>query len=226
MGRVKLTGGLLGIMLLASVLMFGVLGEVSAETVAATETLDLKINDTDGMAKITADQVTEEPAKYNLASAQRASSLQVVPGGEAKGALCFYNVDGNRVTHITLEVVQAPKNWEVEIAPPLDEVEVESGGQVISVTENLYAEPTELSPEPIEDVPEGMVCLTLSNRGYALAKVVSIIIRVPESEEVGTEGDIKIVAVASWLGQTGVAAINQSRHFDFNVKLTPERRTR
>ena len=204
----------MGIMLLASVLM----GQVFAEPSFATETLDLKIDDTDG-ACVESDSI--QPAKYSFASAQGASSLQVIPGGEARGVIYFYDVDGNRITHITLEVVQAPDSWEVEIAPPLHDTEVKFGGQIITVTENLYAEPSELLAEEIQDVPEGMVCLTLPNRGYALAKAATISVRVPQSDEVGTKGEIKIAAVASWLGQTG-AIISQGRDFDFTVKIIYE----
>ena len=139
----------------------------------------------------------EEPAKYSFASAQGASNLQVIPGEECRGVIYFYNIDGNRITHITLGVAEAPGNWEVEIDPPLHDIEVSFGGQIITVTENLHAEPTELSSEEIGDVPEGMVSLAVPNRGYALAKPAYIIVRVPESEEVGTKGDIEITAVAS-----------------------------
>jgi hypothetical protein len=64
-----------------------------------------------------------------------------------------------------------------------------------------------------------MVCLFVPNRGYALARAVTIIIRVPQSEEAGTGGNIKITAVASWPGQIGAAAICQTRDFDFGVHV-------
>jgi hypothetical protein len=60
--------------------------------------------------------------------------------------------------------------------------------QIVTVTENLYAGPTELLAEEIQDVPDGMVCLVLPNQGYALAKVATIIIRMPESDELGIKG--------------------------------------
>ena len=171
----------------------------------------------------------EESAKYSFATAQGVSSLKAIPGGtEARGEIYFYNVDGNRITHITLEVVEAPNGWEVTINPPLHEQEVSFGGSVITIEENLYAEPTELHSEKIEDVPEGMVCLTLPNKlgpdipGYTLAKVVTITVRVPESEEVGTTELLKINAVAEWLGQTGAAAIAQERDFNFTVATVYE----
>lgn len=177
-----------------------------------------------GEAGMTANQAAEEPARYNFASVQGAGNLRVAPGGEASGQLRFYNVDGNRTTHIALEVVEAPSNWEVVTDPPLHEQEVSLGGDIITVTENLYVEPTEVLSEEIEDVPEGMTSLTLSNKlgpnipGYALAKVVSITIRVPKSCKAGTNGEVRIRAVASWLGQTGTATIGQTRDFRFTVR--------
>ena len=166
--------------------------------------------------------LAQEAAKYNFASAQGSKQIPVIPGGEGKGVIYFYNIDGNRITHITLEVTEAPDNWEVEIEPPLGEIQVEIGGRIVSVTENLHVEPSELSSEEIEDVPEDMVCITVPNRGYALAKAANIIVRVPEGEEVGAKGEISISAVAEWLGQTGAAAIKQSRDFDFTAEVIPE----
>ena len=167
----------------------------------------------------TADQVSGEPARYNFASVQGASSLQVVPGGEARATICFYNIDGNRTTHITLEIAQAPDSWDVQIDPPLSDTEIQFGGQTIAVAENLHVEPTGLSAEEIEDVPGGTVLLRVGNRGYTLAKEATITIRVPESARADTTGQVKITAVASWLGQEGQASICQTRDFSFSVNI-------
>jgi len=166
--------------------------------------------------------LAQEPAKYNFASAQGSKQIPVIPGSEGKGVIYFYNIDGNRITHITLEVTEAPDNWEVEIEPPLGEIQVEIGGRIVSVTENLHVEPSEVSSEEIKDIPEGMVCITVPNRGYALAKAAYIVVRVPEGEEIGAKGEISISGVAEWLGQTGAAAIKQSRDFDFTGEVVPE----
>jgi len=217
-------GGLFGIVLLVSGLMFGIVGEAFAGPSVEAVVLDLESNDVQPVVasmSTTASEVDEEPARYSFASVQGTSSFQVVPGGEAQGVIRFYNVDGNRVTRITLEVSgesRIPSGWVVEIDPPLHDEEVQFGDQTATVTENLAVEPAGLSSGPIEDVPEGMVCITVPNRGYVLAKVATIIIRVPDSEGTGVTGDIKITAVASWLGQNGVGTINQTRDFDFNVK--------
>ena len=167
-----------------------------------------------------------EEAKYSFASAQEKSGLQAIPGKEAEpGVIYFYNVDGNRITHVALEVVEAPENWVVDIDPPLHDQSYSVSGTTITVTENLYVEPTQLSLEEIKDVPSGWdVCLTLPNRGanpgepgYTLAKKVTITVRVPKSEKLGISGDIKIQGIGSWLGQSGAASIQQQRDFDFTV---------
>lgn len=161
----------------------------------------------------------EDAAKYNFASAQDTKQIKVVPGEEGSGTIYFYNIDGNRITHIVLEVVQAPDGWEVEIQPPLGETRVEIGGSIVTVTENLYIEPSDLLLDEPEQVPEGTVSMVVPGRGYAVAKTATVVVRVPESEEPGTKGDIVISALAKWLGQTGAAAITQSRDFDFSVEV-------
>ena len=166
--------------------------------------------------------LAQEEAKYNFASAQGAKEIKVVPGGEGWGVIYFYNIDGNRITHITLDVSQVPDSWDVEIQPPQHEIEVEITGRIVAVTENLHVEPSEVLAEEAEDVPEGMVCITIPTRGYALANPVYIVVRVPDGEEIGTRGDILISAEAAWLGQSGAAAIKQARDFDFSVEVVSE----
>jgi hypothetical protein len=167
--------------------------------------------------------IAQEPAKYNFASVQGARNIQVLPGDEVNGYVYFYNIDGNRITHVTLEVSEAPDGWLVEIQPPLGETQVEVNGQVVSVTENLYVEPSEAQEEETKDVPGGMVCIPVATRGYALAKEAQVIIRVPETEAIGTTGEITVSAVARWLGQGGAVAFNQSRDFNFTVEVVSER---
>jgi hypothetical protein len=163
--------------------------------------------------------LAQEPAKYNFASAQGEKELKIPPGGEGKGVIYFYNIDGNRITHVTLEVSQAPTGWEVSIEPPLAETQVEINGQVVNVTENLYVEPTEVLSQAVESPPPGTVCISVPSRGYALAKEADIIVRVPDTAKIGDTGAITISATARWLGQSGAAAVSQERDFDFSVQV-------
>jgi hypothetical protein len=164
----------------------------------------------------------DEAAKYNFASTQGAKELQVSPGAEATGAIYFYNIDGNRITHITLEVSKLPSGWSVTIEPPLSETEVLVSGMPVTVTENLYVEPGELFTEEPQTVPEGMISIKVPGRGYALGKLAQVTVSVPESVPLGTTGEIIIAAEASWLGQSGSAAVKQARDFDFTVTVVSE----
>jgi hypothetical protein len=164
----------------------------------------------------------DEAAKYNFASAQGTKELQVAPGAETAGAIYFYNIDGNRITHITLEVSELPPGWTVTIEPPLSETEVLVSGMPVTVTENLYVEPGELFTEEPQDIPEGMVSIKVPGRGYALGKLAEVMVTVPDSVALGTTGEIVIAAEASWLGQSGSAAVKQARDFDFTVTVVSE----
>jgi len=163
--------------------------------------------------------LAQEPSKYNFASAQGSKEIKVTPNGESPGTIYFYNIDGNLITHVVLEVSQAPANWQVNIQPPLGDTLVEIGGKIVTVNENLYVEPSQVLSQKVENTPAGTVCITVPQRGYALAKEAKIIVRVPGSEKIGTRGEIIIAATAQWLGQSGAAAIKQSRDFNFSVEV-------
>jgi hypothetical protein len=166
--------------------------------------------------------LADEETNYNLATAQINQEIQIVPGDEGQGVIYFYNIDGNRITHVTLHVSETPDSWGVEVQPPQHEIEVEIGGTIVTATENLHVEPSEVLSEEAEDVLERMVCIPVPGRGYALARPAYVIIRVPDSEQIGTSEQIVISAEAEWLGQTGVAAIKQSRDFEFCVEVVSE----
>jgi hypothetical protein len=166
--------------------------------------------------------LAQEPAKYNFASAQVSKEIKVTPDGEGSGVIYFYNIDGNQITHVVLEVSQAPANWQVAIQPPLGETQVEINGKIVTVNENLYIEPSQVLSQEVEDIPAGTICIAVPQRGYALAKEAKIIVRVPASEKIGTKGEIIVSATAQWLGQSGAVAIKQSRDFTFSVEVIAE----
>ena len=161
----------------------------------------------------------EEDAKYNFGSAQGAKELTISPGGEATTKLFFYNIYGNRITHIILEVADAPKGWEISIEPALHETSVVVSGIPTTVEENLFVEPgTDVQESKPDDVPEGIEYIS-SPVGFVGAKPVLITIKVPEDAKLGTVAKITIDGVASWLGQTGTAAITQGRSFEYTVTV-------
>ena len=161
----------------------------------------------------------EEEAKYNFGSAQSAKELTIAPGGEVTTKLYFYNIYGNRITHISLSVGEAPENWDITIEPALHETTVSVSGVPTTVEENLFVEPGSDVAESIpDDVPEGVEYIS-SPVGFVGAKPVLIKIKVPSDEKLGTAANVRIDGIASWLGQTGTAAITQGRSFEYTVTV-------
>ena len=161
----------------------------------------------------------EEEAKYNFGSAQSAKEISIAPGDEVTTKLYFYNIHGNRITHISLEVGEAPKNWDISIDPALHEISVIVSGVTTTIEENLFVEPGSDVAESIpDDVPEGIEYIS-SSVGFVGAKPVKIKIKIPSNEKLGTAATVRIDAVAEWLGQTGTAAITQGRSFEYTVTV-------
>jgi len=161
----------------------------------------------------------EEDAKYNFGSAQGAKELTISPGSEAVTKLFFYNIYGNRITHIILDVGEAPKGWDITIEPALHETSVVVSGVPTTVEENLFVQPpSDVSESMPDDIPEGIEYIS-SPVGFVGAKPVLIKIKVPEDAKLGTVAKISIDGVASWLGQTGTAAITQGRSFEYTVTV-------
>jgi len=161
----------------------------------------------------------EGDAKYNFASVQGAKEVKIAPGEVTECLIYFYNIDGNRITHITLEISEIPLAWEVDIDPPLSDTEVLLSGMPVTIEENLSVEPTELMPESPETVPEGMALVKVPGRGYALGRAALISISAPESSSVGSTQEVIVSAEASWLGQSGTAVVKQARDFKFSVTV-------
>ncbi len=160
-----------------------------------------------------------EEARYSFASAQGGGQIAVPQAGEGRGTLYFYNVDGNRITHVSLRVSQAPADWEVSVEPAWREVPVAFNGELVKVGENLHVEPSALLAREASPVPEGMACIAIPGRGYALAKVAHVVARAPAGAAVGTGGEVRVLAEAAWLGQGGAATIKQAREFTFVVAV-------
>ncbi len=175
----------------------------------------------------------DDGTTYSFASAQGSTQLEVIPGTNTYGTIYFYNVDGNVITHVAFETVDAPAGWTVSFDPALHEAQYSLGGPPITVEENLFAAPTELFTEPVDNPPAGTIALTLPNKlgpdvpGYCVAKELEVVISVPASVATGITDTVTVKATGFWLGQGGAAAITQERQFDFNVntvyELTEER---
>jgi len=165
--------------------------------------------------------LAEEAPKYNFGSAQASEDLTVTPGEEVSTKLFFYNIFGNRITHISLTLENAPSNWDVSIEPEQHDTTVSISGVATTINENLYVEPSKAVEEAPKDVPEGFEYIS-SSVGFIGAKPAIITIKVPEDEKLGTSATVTISAIAEWLGKTGGIVFNQGRTFNYKVTVLSE----
>jgi len=162
----------------------------------------------------------QEAPRYNFGSMQASKSLFAKPGQEIETKLYFYNIYGNRPTHIKLKIVEKPEDWEVSLFPNIHKEKYEVSGEIREVEENLVVYPSNTSEKPGEKT-EGKEWIS-SKVGYINADYVTIKIKIPENEKIGTSENIKINAIAFWLGQTGSIALQQERDFSYTIKTTTE----
>ncbi|MEW6295190.1 MAG: hypothetical protein AB1467_02740 [Candidatus Diapherotrites archaeon] len=159
----------------------------------------------------------QEQPSYNFGSAQGEKELTVSPGGEVTAIIYFYNVFGNRITHISLSVAEAPENWKIEFDPALHSQTYDVAGVLTEVQENLSVEPN-LVVEKIPEEKNEFVYLPAPNiGGFIPAKKVKVKIKVPVEEQLGKEFILKIEGTAEWLGQTGTVAFKQGRSFEYKI---------
>ncbi len=157
-------------------------------------------------------------AAYNFGTMQGPKVIKLEPGEEGELELYFFNIHGDRITHVTLDVIQKPEGWETYIDPPLHNQTVDVQGRLMQIQENLYAEPSKAMPEKPAVIPEGMDYRTMGGvEGFVPVKVVKIKVEVPEDAELWKSYGIVVTGVAEWYGEGGAVALNQAREFRFTV---------
>ncbi len=164
--------------------------------------------------------MAEKAPKYNFATTQATPTINIQPGETLRvPAIYFFNIYGNRITHVSLSITDFPKGWIVKLEPEMHEVQVNISGTILTQNENLYVPPS----QPVKDVPavvpEGMAYLTLGGvDGNVPVRIAYLNITVPTNTPLGGTYTISVKAVGSWFGQAGTLAFSQERSFDFKVQ--------
>jgi hypothetical protein len=164
--------------------------------------------------------VAEEAPKYNFATTQVNPTITIQPGETLRvPAIYFFNIYGNRITHVSLSLTSFPKGWNVNLEPEMHEIQVNISGTIVTANENLYVPPSQPVKEVPAVVPEGMVYLTLGGvEGNVPAEVAYLNITAPPDTPLGSTYSISVKAVGSWFGQAATLAFSQERSFDFKVQ--------
>ncbi len=168
----------------------------------------------------------QEAPTYNFGTMQAEKAINIEPGQSHTANIYVYNIYGNRITHVKFSVASAPEGWDVRLDPGLHTVTTNISGELISVEENLFAEPTDTLPAKPDSPPEGVEYLEAGGvDGFIPAKVLNVVITPPKSAGLGESHTITINAKATWLGQGGMVILSQDRNFDFTVRTMQEKFT-
>lgn len=161
-----------------------------------------------------------DDGQYNFASLQIDHAVSVSPGNSTVTKLYFYNIFGNRITHVKLSISEFPQGYTVTMAPAVHQQPYSVAGTTVFVEENLFAEPTprdslpQTKPNDTADV-EYIQAPSIS--GWIPAKPVKITISAPPGAPIGQTGTVKVIGTANWLGNAGTVSLNQEREFTFTV---------
>jgi hypothetical protein len=164
--------------------------------------------------------IAEEAPKYNFGTTAASSTILIEPGENLKvPAINFFNLYGNRITHVSLSLTDSPKGWDVKIEPELHEVQVNISGTIVTSSENLYVSPSNAVAEKPAVPDEDTAYITIGGiEGYVPAKVAYLNITAPPGVPLGGSYTISMRAVGSWYGQAANLALSQERSFQFKVQ--------
>jgi len=144
-------------------------------------------------------------------------NANVQPGGTVVVKWNFYNLYGDRTTHVSVSKTGGP-NWKISYEPELHEEQYEVSGVVESIEENLAVEKRDIVPEKGSE--EGWVYLKHPNeKGYILAKELKIYIEVPETTELWKNYKFIFKANGNCFSEPGTVPVSGGAQLE--VKITP-----
>lgn len=165
----------------------------------------------------------QESAQFNFGTAQRDKLVVIEPGKTAETEIYFYNIFGNRATHVTLDIVEKPEGWDIKIEPALHNITLNVTGVITTTQENLYAVPCKVDESwcPTNDTTprEGVKYIGGSGvEGRIPAKIVTVTITAPEGLPLWKNYPLTITATAQWFGEAGMVALTQQRDFSYTLR--------
>ena len=169
--------------------------------------------------------LSAEGGEYNFGTMQAQKFIAVEPGKTAEATLYFFNVNGNRDTHVSLSLSEVPAGFTAEIIPAAHNASYNISGIVVDTQENLVAKVTPRSTLPKqkpETVPEGMDYVTMGGiDGFIPAQVVKIRVTAPASAPLWSTYKLGVSAFAGWfdVGSTGPVSVKQAREFSYEVRV-------
>ncbi len=141
------------------------------------------------------------------------------PGQEVLATWNFYNLYGDRITHISVSKIQGP-DWEIRYEPSLHEESYEVSGVIEKISENVGVEKSSVVLEIPANPPEGMDYVKHPNQeGYIPVRPVKIYITIPDDTELWE--DYKFVFEAKGNCFTEPGAVIPALATQLELTITP-----
>jgi len=163
---------------------------------------------------------------FNFGTMQGGKLIAIEPGKTAEAKLYFFNIHGDRDTHVSIGVVEAPAGFKVEIDPMPHNASYNVSGVMITTTESLVTPVTPVDSLPKEKpeesaTPAGVEYVTLGGvEGFVPAKVLTIRVTAPADAPLWQDYTLKLAATAGWfdVGETGPISVRQARDFTYGIR--------
>ncbi len=129
---------------------------------------------------------------------------RAVPGQTVTAAWNLYNIHGDRITHVVINVAEAPPGWEISIEPGLHGAAYNVTGVLQEIEENLGLRPTEVVGSIPDPKPEGTDYVKHPKEdGYIPVRPVDILVKVPVDAEPFKDYKVTLEAVGNCFMEPG-----------------------
>jgi hypothetical protein len=161
-------------------------------------------------------------AACSLGATPLGAGAKVKPGTEVLVVWNFYNLYGDRTTHITVTKTSGP-DWDIRYDPAFHVEEYEVSGVVSNMSENVAIENSSVVLEIPADIPEGMDYVKHPSKdGYIPVKTLKIYISVPKNAKLWESTGFTFQAKGDCFTEPGAVIPAVATEMKVNITTTTE----
>lgn len=157
-------------------------------------------------------------AACSLGANPLSMDARAIPGQTVIATWNFYNLYGDRTTHIKVSLAEGP-DWQVSYEPALHEANYEVMGVEQTIEENVAVEVIPVVDSIPEIIPEGIDYVKHPKEaGYIPVKPVRIYIKIPEDAELWKNYDLVFEAVGNCFMEPGAVMPAVATQLKLSIK--------
>jgi len=159
-------------------------------------------------------------ASCSLGANPLSININAKPGQEVMINWNFYNLYGNRITHVVVNKLEGP-DWKIRYDPEIHEAKYDISGVVEKVQENLALENNQVVLEIPYNLQEGINYVKHPNQdGYIPVKTVKIYITIPEDAKLWKNYDFVFESKGSCFSEPGAVIPAVATKLKLSIKTT------